>query len=112
MLQRLPVGPAAALTPVFIMATMISLLAQATDLTAVVTKLKGAGVEAVVNWSIVPAQAIVPKNMKQLGMKIPLFQCHGFGNPKYIKAAGDSAAGIIFPSSSAKSCGGVDHSPR
>ena len=69
----------------------------ATDLTAVLTKLKGKNVEAVVNWSIVPAQAIVPKNMKQLGMEVPLFQSHGFGNIKYVEAAGAAAEGIIFP---------------
>jgi len=70
---------------------------KATDLTAVVTKIKGAGVEAVVNWSIVPAQAIVPKNMKQIGLDVPLFQSHGFGNIKYVEAAGAAAEGIIFP---------------
>jgi branched-chain amino acid transport system substrate-binding protein len=69
----------------------------ATDLTAVLTKIKAAGVQAVVNWSIVPAQAIVPKNMKQLGMTIPLFQSHGFGNMQYVIAAGEAAEGIIFP---------------
>ncbi|HUV06893.1 MAG TPA: ABC transporter substrate-binding protein [Spirochaetia bacterium] len=69
----------------------------ATDLTAVLTKLKAQGVEAVVNWSIVPAQSIVPKNMKQLGMNIPLFQSHGFGNIKYVQVAGEAAEGIIFP---------------
>ncbi|MEW5816598.1 MAG: ABC transporter substrate-binding protein, partial [Spirochaetota bacterium] len=68
-----------------------------TDLTAVLTKLKAKGVEAVVNWSIVPAQSIVPKNMKQLGMQVPLFQSHGFGNIKYVEAAGEAAEGIIFP---------------
>jgi branched-chain amino acid transport system substrate-binding protein len=69
----------------------------ATDLTAVLTKIKAAGVQAVVNWSVVPAQAIVPKNMKQLGMAIPLFQSHGFGNMQYVTAAGEAAEGIIFP---------------
>ncbi len=69
----------------------------ATDLTAVLTKLKEKKVEAVVNWSIVPAQSIIPKNMKQLGMNIPLFQSHGFGNIKYVAAAGEAAEGIIFP---------------
>jgi branched-chain amino acid transport system substrate-binding protein len=68
-----------------------------TDLTAVLTKLKDKGVEAVVNWSIVPAQSIIPKNMRQLGMTIPLFQSHGFGNIKYTEAAGEAAEGIIFP---------------
>jgi branched-chain amino acid transport system substrate-binding protein len=61
------------------------------------TKVKAQGVEAVVNWSIVPAQSIVAKNMKQLGMEVPLFQSHGFGNIKYVEAAGVAADGIIFP---------------
>lgn len=68
-----------------------------TDMTAQLKKIGSAGAEAIINWSIVPAQSIVPKNMKQLGMKIPLFQSHGFGNPKYWKAAGEAAEGIIFP---------------
>ncbi len=70
---------------------------KATDLTALVTKLKAKNVEAVVNWSIVPAQAIIAKNMKQIGLNVPLFQSHGFGNIKYVKAAGAAAEGIIFP---------------
>ena len=69
----------------------------ATDLTGVLTKVKAANVGAVVNWSIEPAQAILAKNMKQLGFKIPLFQSHGFGNIKYVQAAGEAAEGIIFP---------------
>jgi branched-chain amino acid transport system substrate-binding protein len=69
----------------------------ATDLTGVLTKVKGAGVQAVVNWSTEPAQAIVAKNMKQLGFDVPLFQSHGFGNISYVQAAGKAAEGIIFP---------------
>ena len=71
---------------------------QATDLTDILTKVKGtAGVQAVVNWSIVPAQSIVAKNMKQLGLTIPLFQSHGFGNRKYVEQAGVAAEGTLFP---------------
>ncbi len=71
---------------------------QATDLTDILTKVKGTpGVQAVVNWSIVPAQSIVAKNMKQLGMNMPLFQSHGFGNRKYVAQAGVAAEGILFP---------------
>lgn len=69
----------------------------ATDLTAVLTKVKAQNVQAVVNWSIVPAQSIIPKNMKQLSMDVPLFQSHGFGNIQYVVAAGAAAEGIIFP---------------
>ncbi len=70
---------------------------KATDLTAVVTKVKAKNVQAVVNWSIVPAQSIIVKNMKQIGLNVPLFQSHGFGNIKFVQAAGDAAEGIIFP---------------
>jgi branched-chain amino acid transport system substrate-binding protein len=71
---------------------------QATDLTDVLTKIKSkAGVQAVVNWSIVPAQSIVAKNMRQLGLDVPLFQSHGFGNPKYVQQAGAAAEGTLFP---------------
>ena len=69
----------------------------ATDLTAEVTKMKAADVEALVNWSIEPAQAIVLKNARQIGLTIPLFQSHGFGNLAYVKAAGAAAEGVIFP---------------
>lgn len=70
---------------------------KATDLTGVLTKLKAKNVQAVVNWSIVPAQSIIAKNLKQLNMNVPLFQSHGFGNIKYVKEAGEAGEGIIFP---------------
>jgi branched-chain amino acid transport system substrate-binding protein len=71
----------------------------ATDLTAEVTKLNAAGVQAILNWSIEPAQAIVIKNARQIGFKGPIFQSHGFGNLQYAKAAGAAAEGVIFPAS-------------
>jgi branched-chain amino acid transport system substrate-binding protein len=54
-------------------------------------------VEGVVNWSIVPAQSIIAKNMRQIGLDVPLFQSHGFGNIRYAKEAGEAGEGIIFP---------------
>jgi len=71
----------------------------ATDLTAEVTKVKAAGPQAVLNWSIEPAQAIVIKNARQLGLTVPIFQSHGFANIQYVKAAGAAAEGVVFPAS-------------
>jgi branched-chain amino acid transport system substrate-binding protein len=69
-----------------------------TDMTAQLTKIKETDAQAVINWSIVDGQSIVPKNMLQLNMTIPLYQSHGFGNVKYIEKAGNEAAeGIICP---------------
>jgi branched-chain amino acid transport system substrate-binding protein len=70
---------------------------EAKDLTDILNKIKGAGAQAVVNWSIEPAQSIVPKNMKQIGFDVPLFCSHGFGNLKYAEAAGKAAEGLLFP---------------
>lgn len=70
---------------------------KASDLTDILTKVKGANVDAIVNWSIEPAQSILAKNMKQIGLDIPLFQSHGFGNILYVEQAGKAAEGILFP---------------
>jgi branched-chain amino acid transport system substrate-binding protein len=70
---------------------------QETDLTGVLTKVKGQDVNAVVNWSVVPAQSMVARNMKQIGLNVPLFQSHGYGNIKYVQAGGEAANGTIFP---------------
>jgi branched-chain amino acid transport system substrate-binding protein len=71
--------------------------ATAGDFSGVLTKVKAQDVQAVVNWSVEPAQSIVPKNMKQMGFDVPIFQSHGFGNIRYVEAAGKAAEGIIFP---------------
>ena len=69
----------------------------ATDLSAEATKLKGSNAQAVLNWSIEPAQSILVKNIRQIGLTIPIYQSHGFGNLAYAKAAGSAAEGVIFP---------------
>jgi branched-chain amino acid transport system substrate-binding protein len=73
---------------------------EAKDLSALVAKIKAIpDLEAVVNWSIVPAQSIIAKNIRQTGWDIPLYQSHGFANIKYVEVAGVAAEGIIFPAS-------------
>ncbi len=69
-----------------------------TDMTAQLTKIKASPAQALVNWTIVQsAQSIICKNIKQLNLAIPFYQSHGFGNIKYVRAAGAAAEGIIFP---------------
>jgi branched-chain amino acid transport system substrate-binding protein len=71
----------------------------ATDLTAEVTKLKAANVQALLNWSIEPAQSIVIKNARQIGVTVPIFQSHGFANINYCRLCGTAAEGVLFPAS-------------
>ena len=69
-----------------------------TDMTAQLTKLSSAKPDSIVCWTIGPAAAIVAKNVKQLNLKEPLFQCHGIPDPKYVELAGPAAEGSIMPS--------------
>jgi branched-chain amino acid transport system substrate-binding protein len=68
-----------------------------TDMTAQLTKIKNAGPAAIICWTIGPAGAIVAKNKAQLGIKIPLFQCHGQPGPEYIQLAGKASEGDRMP---------------
>lgn len=69
-----------------------------TDLSSLVAKWKGNGdIQAVINWSIVPAQTILAKNMRQAGWDVPLYLSHGFGNIKYVEVGGKAVEGVVFP---------------
>ena len=68
-----------------------------TDMTPQLAKIKNTDAQALVNWSIVPGQSTVLKNMRQLDMTIAAYQSHGFGNIGYVKLAGAAADGTIFP---------------
>lgn len=69
-----------------------------TDMTPQLLKIRESGAQALICWTIGPAGARVAKNVKQLGMTVPLYQCHGQPDPKYIELAGDAAEGTIMPS--------------
>jgi len=69
-----------------------------TDMTSQLTKITATHPDAIVCWTIGPAGAIVSKNMKQLNIKTPLFQCHGLPGPEYITLAGPASDGNMMPS--------------
>lgn len=69
-----------------------------TDMTAQLTRLRNSNPQAILTWTIGPAGSIVAKNRAQLGIDIPLFQCHGLPDPKYIELAGPSSEGDRMPS--------------
>ncbi|MGA9754400.1 MAG: ABC transporter substrate-binding protein [Desulfobaccales bacterium] len=68
-----------------------------TDMTPQLTKLRGTSAQAVICWGTGPAPALVAKNMKQLGLTLPLIQSHGAASKKFIELAGDAGEGIIMP---------------
>ncbi len=68
-----------------------------TDMTTQLVKIKSAGAQAVINWSVGPGQVIVTKNWHALKMGIPLYQSHGWGSKKNLELAGKAAEGVIAP---------------
>jgi branched-chain amino acid transport system substrate-binding protein len=68
-----------------------------TDMTAQLTKIRKQEPDAIICWGTNPGPAVVAKNVKQLGINIPLYQSHGVASPKFIELAGDSAEGIFLP---------------
>jgi branched-chain amino acid transport system substrate-binding protein len=69
-----------------------------TDMTPQLTKIKNANPDAIICWTIGAAGSIVAKNKAQLGITIPLFQCHGQPGPEYIELAGKASEGDRMPS--------------
>jgi branched-chain amino acid transport system substrate-binding protein len=69
-----------------------------TDMTVQLTKIRGGNAQALICWGTNPGPAIVARNVKQLGLKIPLYMSHGVSSKKFIDLAGDAAEGIILPS--------------
>ncbi len=69
-----------------------------TSMTTQLTKIKGAGADAIVCWGTNPGPAIVAKNARELKITTPLFMSHGVSNAKFVELAGPAADGVIFPS--------------
>lgn len=69
-----------------------------TDMTAQLTKIRSIKPDAIICWGTNPGPAVITRNIKQLGIKIPLYQSHGVASKKYIELAGaDAAEGVILP---------------
>ncbi|MRR35213.1 ABC transporter substrate-binding protein [bacterium] len=69
-----------------------------TDMTAQLTKIKASRPDAIICWGTNPGPAIIARNVKQLGIKTPLYMSHGVASKKFIELAGaDVAEGIMLP---------------
>jgi branched-chain amino acid transport system substrate-binding protein len=68
-----------------------------TDMTPQLTKIRSLKPEAIICWGTNPGPAVIAKNMRQLGIKIPLYQSHGVASKKFIELAGEAANGVMLP---------------
>jgi branched-chain amino acid transport system substrate-binding protein len=79
----------------------------ASDLTPILTKVKTRNPQAIINWSIVPAQGLIAAQVKQLGITAQIYQSHGFGNKGYITAEAEKT---LFPAGRLLVTGDIDSS--
>ncbi|MCC6474344.1 MAG: ABC transporter substrate-binding protein [Burkholderiales bacterium] len=69
-----------------------------TDMTAQLTKIRNTpGVQAVLNPGFGQGPAIVTRNFRQLGLKMPLYQSHGVASKEFIRLSGEAAEGVRLP---------------
>ena len=70
------------------------------DMTPQLTKIKNtAGVQAILNADFGQGPAIVTRNVRQLGIDLPLYQSHGVASKSFIELAGEAAEGVRLPAS-------------
>jgi len=69
-----------------------------TDMTVQLTKIRSSQAQILICWGTNPGPAVIARNARQLGLKLPLYMSHGVSYKKFIELAGDAAEGIILPS--------------
>ncbi|MCP1312395.1 ABC transporter substrate-binding protein [Paenibacillus tyrfis] len=60
------------------------------------TKIKSTNADAIIVAGTNPGPAIIAKEAKQMGIKIPIINSHGSANNNFIKLAGDAANGVLM----------------
>lgn len=71
--------------------------AKDTDMTAQLAKIRDTDAQAILNFGFGSGPAIVTKNVRQLGITLPLYQSHGVASKKFIELAGEAAEGVRLP---------------
>jgi branched-chain amino acid transport system substrate-binding protein len=69
-----------------------------TDMTPQLTKIRTNQSQALICWGTNPGPALITRNAKQLGLKLPIYMSHGVSSKKFLDLAGDAAEGVILPS--------------
>ncbi len=68
-----------------------------TDMTTQLTKIRASDAQAIINFGFGQAPAIVTRNVRQLGIDLPLYQSHGVASQTFIELAGPAAEGVRLP---------------
>ncbi|MBB6281891.1 ABC transporter substrate-binding protein [Geobacillus subterraneus] len=67
------------------------------DAKAMLTRVKKANPQAIIVWGTAQESAVVTKNIRELGIHVPIIASHGVGTKSFIDLAGEAANGVILP---------------
>ncbi len=69
----------------------------ATDVSTQVTRAMGRGPQAFLIWAIPPGAVVANRNIRDLGITIPVYQSHGVANQDFLRLGGASVEGTVLP---------------
>ncbi|MFS0645191.1 ABC transporter substrate-binding protein [Siminovitchia sp. 179-K 8D1 HS] len=67
------------------------------DAKSMLTRVKKAAPQAIIVWGTAQESAVVTKNIREIGLDVPIIESHGIATKEFIELAGDAANGVIFP---------------
>lgn len=67
------------------------------DAKPMLTRVKKANPQAIIVWGTVQESAVVIKNIRELGIELPIIGSHGISSEQLFELAGDAANGLILP---------------
>jgi branched-chain amino acid transport system substrate-binding protein len=68
-----------------------------TDMTGQLARIRSTGAQAVLNYGTGAAPSIIARNVKQLGLTIPLYLSPAIGSNAFIATTGPAAEGVLVP---------------
>ncbi len=71
----------------------------ATDFTTILTQVKASGAQALMVWGSGPAEVVLTKQFRAMGLTIPLLFSHAEASYLYTKTVGSAGDGVIIASS-------------
>jgi branched-chain amino acid transport system substrate-binding protein len=67
------------------------------DAKPMLTRVKNANPQAIIIWGTTQESAVVTKNVRELGISVPIIESHGIASKQFIELAGNAANGVILP---------------
>ncbi|MED4205350.1 ABC transporter substrate-binding protein [Neobacillus mesonae] len=67
------------------------------DAKPMLTRVQKVNPQAIIVWGTVQESSVVMKNIRELGIKLPVLGSHGIGSDQLISLGGDAVNDVVFP---------------